>query len=127
MPKYILSQQKNSLELKTAVMAALLGCILLGGAPWLTAQNAVQAQAPPLLTTLINELNRAFTELTRTKSDTNTSWAQTPNSARGQRESGKSTEQKPADNTPVPPYFISYSISPPKAPRIVTSEESLIE
>lgn len=111
MPKYILSQQKNSLELKTAVMAALLGCILLGGAPWLTAQNAVQAQAPPLLTTLTNELNRAFTELTRTKSDTNTSWAQTPNSARGQRESGKSTEQKPADNTPVPPYFISYSIS----------------
>jgi predicted Zn-dependent protease len=64
------------------------------------------------LTTLTDELNRAFTELTRTKATSaETGWAQSPNSSRGQRESGKSSEQKSADNSPVPPYFISYSIS----------------
>ncbi len=111
MPKYFLTLKNNSPVLKIATMTVVFGCVLLSGTSALNAQSAAQVKDPPLLTTLTNELNRAFTELTRPKSSTETNWAATPNSARGQRESGKSMEQKSTDNSPVPPYFISYSIS----------------
>ena len=92
--------------------AILMSGLLMSTSP-ASAQSAAQAQDPPLLTTLTNELNRAFTELTHAKQPaaTEKSWASTPNSSHGQRESGKSTDVSPATNTPAPPYFISYSIS----------------
>lgn len=109
MLQYSLFTPKKSFENKRAV---LVGCILLFSAFALSAQSSSLSKEPPLLTTLTNELNRAFTDLTHPKaSATDSGWAATPNSARGQRDAGKSTGQNAGANAPVPPYFISYSIS----------------
>ncbi len=64
-------------------------------------QAQAQNQAPPLLTTLSDELNRAFSQLGRT-----TPAAIQPTTP-AQKDAGKSGEKSP----PQPPYFISYSIS----------------
>src|ERR1019366_4806961 len=64
-----------------------------------------QSQDPPLLVTLSDELNRAFSQLGKTNPAANLP------AATAQKETSKAADKKPAAAPPQPPYFISYSIS----------------
>ncbi len=100
----------RAVKLSSSNSALLAGCILLACAQ----ASAAQGNQPPLLTTLSNELNRAFTDLSHPRAEaqpaTQGEWASTPNSAHGQREAGKADAQNQNAITQLPPYFISYSI-----------------
>ncbi len=100
----------RAVKLSSSNSALLAGCILLACAQ----ASVAQGNQPPLLTTLSNELNRAFTDLSHPRAEaqpaTQGEWASTPNSAHGQREAGKADAQNQNAITQLPPYFISYSI-----------------
>jgi predicted Zn-dependent protease len=95
--------QHSHAKFRTFSLVLLLSFATLTPISSLLAQTPAQAQAqaPPLLTTLSDELNRAFSQLGKTTPPAS------PPATTSQKNSSKADEKNP----PQPPYFISYSIS----------------